>query len=88
VVADALAAAAFRSTQTKEPPPLSDPIALSRRESEVVRLIAQGHTNAQIAATLGMARPTADKHISNILRKLSVSSRADVRAWAIEHGLA
>lgn len=62
--------------------------ALTQREREIAVLVAAGHTNAQIAAALGMARRTADKHVSNILHKLGYSSRADVRAWAIEQGLA
>ena len=81
VVAEALAVS--DSTSIHKPAPVS----LSRREREVVELLAQGQTNAQIAAVLGMARPTADKHVSNILRKLGFSSRTDVQAWAIEHGL-
>jgi DNA-binding CsgD family transcriptional regulator/tetratricopeptide (TPR) repeat protein len=88
VVTEALDATDLQAVSKRHPAVASSPVSLSRRESEVARLIARGHTNAQIAATLGMARPTADKHVSNILRKLGFSSRSDVSAWAIEHGLA
>ncbi len=89
VVAEALDVSAVEpdGQTASEPAPAPSPASLSRRELDVAKLVAQGHTNTQIASILGMARPTADKHVSNILRKLAVPSRAEVRAWAIEHGL-
>lgn len=88
VVAEALDATDPRAISQGQPVVISAPVSLSRREREVAALIAQGHTNTEIAAVLGMARPTADKHVSNILRKLGFSSRSDVSAWAIKHDLA
>jgi non-specific serine/threonine protein kinase len=52
---------------------------LTPRERQVAELIARGYTNPQIAATLTITRETAKSHVSNILSKLGVSSRADVR---------
>ncbi len=60
---------------------------LSAREREVAVLIAQGLTNRQIAEQLVISSWTADAHVRHILTKLSFRSRAQVAAWAIEHGL-
>ena len=58
---------------------------LSPREREVARLIARGYSNRQIANELVIAEPTAERHAANIFFKLSVHSRAQVAAWAVEH---
>jgi DNA-binding NarL/FixJ family response regulator len=63
------------------------PGGLSAREAEVVRLVARGQTNREIAAALGISERTVDRHVSNILAKLDVSSRAAATAFAVEHGL-
>jgi non-specific serine/threonine protein kinase len=55
--------------------------ALTRREREIVALVARGLTNRAIAAELGIAERTADTHLSNILAKLGLRSRADVATW-------
>ena len=60
---------------------------LTRREHEVVLLLARGLTNHQLAAELGMAQRTADTHVSNILHKLGLASRAQVMTWAGDQGL-
>lgn len=60
---------------------------LSAREREVAVLLARGFTNRQIAATLVIAEGTAERHVANILNKLSLSSRAQAAVWAVEHGL-
>lgn len=60
---------------------------LSRRERQVVAEITQGLTNGQIAGRLGISRRTVDFHVQSILNKLGVSNRAQVAAWAVEHGL-
>ena len=67
------------------PPPVPDEAVspLTAREWEVVRLIARGRTNKQIAAALVIAEGTADRHVSNILGKLGFSARAQVAAWAV-----
>jgi len=63
------------------------PRLLSPREREVALLVARGSTNREIAVALGMANRTVDTHVSNLLRKLGLASRADVSAWVIEHDL-
>jgi predicted ATPase/DNA-binding NarL/FixJ family response regulator len=60
---------------------------LSDRELAVARLIALGRTNRQIAKELIIAEGTADRHVSNILAKLDLGSRAQVARWASERGL-
>lgn len=60
---------------------------LSSREVEVVKLVAQGHTNRQIAEELIIAEKTARNHVSRILEKLGVTRRGQAAAWAIEKGL-
>jgi DNA-binding NarL/FixJ family response regulator len=60
---------------------------LSRREAEVLRLIARGLTNRAIARAVGVAPRTAEQHAHNILVKLGVRSRAEAIRYAIEHEL-
>lgn len=62
------------------------PMELSDREQEVLGLVAQGATNREIAATLYISENTVNYHIKNILSKLHLRNRAQVVAWAIEHG--
>jgi DNA-binding CsgD family transcriptional regulator len=61
---------------------------LSPREQEVLRLIAAGHSNAQIATTLFVSPRTASTHAAHILAKLGLSSRAELIAFAHNQGLA
>lgn len=56
---------------------------LTQREAEIAELVAEGMTNADIAAKLVIARRTADTHVGNILTKLGFSSRAQIAAWAV-----
>ena len=60
---------------------------LTERELEVLQLVAAGKTNKAIAAALVLSERTVDRHVSNILAKLRVSSRAAATASAYEHGL-
>jgi DNA-binding CsgD family transcriptional regulator/tetratricopeptide (TPR) repeat protein len=60
---------------------------LSRRELQVLRLVASGTTNRTIAGELCLSERTVDRHVSNILTKLGVSSRAAATAFAYQHGL-
>jgi DNA-binding NarL/FixJ family response regulator len=69
-----------------EPPPLATP-SLTRRELEVLRLLAEGSTNKEIAARLGMAPKTAMHHTSKIYRKLDVRGRGQAAAWARRAGI-
>ena len=62
--------------------------ALSRREVEVLALVAEGLTNHEIAERLVLSEHTVHRHVTNILRKLSLSSRAAAASLATRHGLA
>jgi DNA-binding NarL/FixJ family response regulator len=57
------------------------PSALTRREREVAKLVARGLTNRQIAEELVLSERTVENHVSNILKKLKLSSRSEVAAW-------
>jgi non-specific serine/threonine protein kinase len=59
---------------------------LTGREREVAVLLGRGLTNHQIAARLVITPGTAKRHVENILAKLGLSSRAQVAAWAAQHG--
>jgi DNA-binding CsgD family transcriptional regulator/tetratricopeptide (TPR) repeat protein len=61
--------------------------ALTSREVEVLRLLAAGHSNREIAGTLFIAPKTASVHVSNILAKLGASSRTEAAAIAHSNGL-
>jgi pimeloyl-ACP methyl ester carboxylesterase/DNA-binding CsgD family transcriptional regulator len=63
-------------------------VALSPREREVTALLATGLSNRQIAGRLAISVGTAERHVTNILTKLGVRSRAQVAAWAVEQRLA
>ena len=58
---------------------------LTEREREVLRLVVQGQSNQQIADGMVISVATVKAHISNILSKLQVSSRAEATAYAIKH---
>lgn len=59
---------------------------LSRRQTEVLRLVAAGHSNKAIARALGLSPHTAKRHVANILVKLGVRSRAQAAAWLATRG--
>jgi NarL family two-component system response regulator LiaR len=65
----------------ESPQPLTD------RETEVLRLLAQGQANKQIARSLSIAEKTVKVHVSNILGKLGVQSRTQATLYAIRIGL-
>ena len=60
---------------------------LSGREREVLGLVAKGHTNKEIAASLIISENTARNHVSRILEKLGLSSRTEAATFAAQHGL-
>jgi predicted ATPase/DNA-binding CsgD family transcriptional regulator len=60
-------------------------LGLTDREVEVLRLLAAGQTNAQIAAALFISRRTVTTHVSNLYAKLGVASRAEAIAFALRH---
>jgi len=69
-----------------EPPP-GPPDDLSKREVDVLRLIALGHTNSEIAEQLYLSVRTVETHRSHIQQKLRLSSRAELVGYALERGL-
>jgi len=60
--------------------------ALSDREAEVLRLIAAGHTNKEIASTLTLSVKTVEAHKANAMRKLGLNSRIDIVKYAVLQG--
>jgi DNA-binding NarL/FixJ family response regulator len=60
---------------------------LSEREHEVLRLLALGHTNQEIAKQLVISVRTAETHRAHIMRKLGLSSRAELVRYALDRGL-
>jgi DNA-binding NarL/FixJ family response regulator len=60
---------------------------LSQRESEILRLLAVGHTNVEIARDLNLSVRTVETHRSHVQRKLGLRSRAALARYAREHGL-
>jgi two-component system response regulator NreC len=74
------------AAEPEERPPLL-PDQLSAREAEVLRLIAQGHTNTEIAGQLFLSVRTVESHRAHIQRKTGRMTRADLVAYAQERGL-
>jgi DNA-binding NarL/FixJ family response regulator len=60
---------------------------LSTRQTEVIRLIAAGESNRQIASALVISERTVERHVSNIFAKLGITSRAAATAYVYEHHL-
>ena len=69
------------------PPELVGPSPLTSRETEVLRLVSTGMSNREIASTLVLSEHTVHRHIANILRKLSQSTRASAATHATRVGL-
>ena len=86
-VAEAVAAAdaALVALRAAPVPALSG---LTTREVEVLRLLADGRSDKDIAAALFVSRPTASKHVAAIISKLGVESRTAAVALALRHGVA
>ncbi len=61
------------------------PPALTARESDVLRLLARGLPNKQIASELGLGLRTVESHVSNVLGKLGLSSRTEAALYAVSH---
>jgi DNA-binding CsgD family transcriptional regulator/tetratricopeptide (TPR) repeat protein len=85
-VQDATAPAPAPATP-RQPAPGGDTFGLSRRELEVLALIAQGRTNREIGDRLFISQKTVGVHVGNILSKLGVSGRVEAAAVAIRLGL-
>ncbi len=81
---DAVLAAAG---EAGSPAPVVHPSGLTDREVEVLRLIARGRVNKQVASALGISAKTVGRHIEHIYAKAGVSTRAGATLFAMEHGL-
>ena len=68
-----------------EQPLREDP--LTPREQEVLKLVAEGYTNKQIAEALVISEKTVERHRANILEKLGMRDRVELTRYAIRHGL-
>jgi DNA-binding NarL/FixJ family response regulator len=68
-------------------PRLDDSPGLTRRETEILQLVAEGHSNAQLARMLWVTEQTVKFHLSNVYRKLGVSNRTEASRWAQLQGL-
>ncbi len=77
----------FRAAAGAPPPGLSSLARLTRRERQVIRLIAEGLSNQKIAAKLDVSEHTVKRHVANILTKLDLPSRAAAAAHAARGGL-
>ena len=76
-----------RSTPVTAPAPAADTAELTRRELEILQLVAEGHSNSQLAKMLWVTEQTVKFHLSNIYRKLDVANRTEASRWAQLHGL-
>lgn len=90
-IAGVMAAKLMREFRQRDPgaaPAAQSPDELSPRESEVLKLVANGATNREIAAALDITENTAKMHLRNILEKLHLQNRIQATAYAIRQGLA
>ena len=69
------------------PAPLDDGSELTRREREILALVAEGSSNGTVARKLWVTEQTVKFHLSNIYRKLGVSNRTAASRWAHDHGM-
>jgi DNA-binding NarL/FixJ family response regulator len=81
---DAVLAAAGQVTR---PPHVARPANLTEREVDVLRLIARGHANKEVAAKLGITPKTVGHHVEHIYTKAGVTTRAGAALFAMENGL-
>jgi DNA-binding NarL/FixJ family response regulator len=79
--------AGVRPTAVPPAAQLDDSPGLTRRELEILRLVAEGHSNAELARMLWVTEQTVKFHLSNIYRKLDVANRTEASRWAQLHGL-
>jgi DNA-binding NarL/FixJ family response regulator len=82
-----VAAPAPTSTAADAPVPVERPGGLTRRELEILKVAAEGHSNAQLARMLWVTEQTVKFHLSNIYRTLDVANRTEASRWAQRNGL-
>lgn len=61
---------------------------ITQRQAQILRLVAAGRSNREIAALLSVSERTIERHLENIYRKIDAGNRADATAYAIRNGLA
>jgi two-component system nitrate/nitrite response regulator NarL len=76
-----------RGLQAGSPAPAVEKDPLSPREREILKYLAKGASNKEIARALDLAESTVKIHVQHILRKLNLSSRVQAAVYAIEHGV-
>jgi two-component system, NarL family, response regulator NreC len=84
---EAVRRAATNTLATAQPEPGPPPDDLTEREFDVLRLLALGHTNAEIAAQLHLSVRTVEAHRAHLQQKLSRPSRAELVRYALDRGL-
>jgi HD-GYP domain-containing protein (c-di-GMP phosphodiesterase class II) len=85
--ADAVACVLAAAGRRAAPKPARWPAELTDREVEVLRLIARGRSNKEVASSLFISPKTVGRHVENLYAKIGVSSRAAAAVFAMEHGL-
>ncbi len=80
--------AAFAAQPAAPPPASPRPDGLSRREAEVLGLLAAGRSNHQIAQALCLSPRTVQRHVANAYLKIGAHNKAEATAYALRHGLA
>ena len=70
------------------PPGEACPVRLTPREAEVLRLLAAGRSNREMAAALCRSERTVERHLGSLYRKIAARNRAEATAFALRHGLA
>ncbi len=78
----------FRQMDKSTAPPQESPDQLTARESEVLKLVANGATNREIATALSISENTVKVHLRNILEKLHLQNRIQATVYAVRQGLA
>jgi NarL family two-component system response regulator LiaR len=73
-----------RTAPVQESEPSDD---LTRREREILALVADGRTNIEVARMLWITEQTVKFHLANVYRKLGVGNRTEASRWAFDHGL-
>ncbi|MBI3804657.1 MAG: response regulator transcription factor [Nitrospirae bacterium] len=76
-----------KRTLVEESPLLIKPRALTKRETEVVELVARGYKNREVAKKLGVAVKTVETHRANVMNKLALRNIAQLIRYAIQKGI-
>jgi DNA-binding NarL/FixJ family response regulator len=76
------------TTMARREAATSGGVQLTPRETQVLRLVAMGLSNQEIADSLDISVETVKEHVQNLLRKISLNDRTQAAVWALRHGLA